>query len=135
MAAYIGSVTFEYPLAWVDKGRPRVLGSNTVTRSGNVVMLRGENTSQAYIDAKLKFSWVPRADVVTLISYWESGNQFSANLEDSGSDVTIQFVPQNGVDMDTVRHVKFGDRAVHARIEGTQTDYYMGEMNVIIVGS
>lgn len=130
MAASIGSVTFTYPLRWVDKSVPRVLGSDTVTRSGNVVMLRGENTSQGYLNAKLLFEWLPFASVQTLYSYWRSGNTYSADLEDTGGTVTVRFAAENGVA--NVKH-ETGKDVIVADWAGSDNDVFRGELNLIII--
>jgi len=131
MSAYIGSVVFDYPLQWLDKGAPRVLGSDTVTRSGNVVMLRGESTSQDELPAKLRFEWTPWSDVETLYSYWSAGSTYSADFEDTGDTVTIRFAAKDGVA--NVKHQAYGDAVVHAHVEGHETDLYTGELNVFII--
>jgi hypothetical protein len=134
MAAYIGSITFPYPLAWIDKGAPRVIGSDTPTLSGNVVMLRGKNTSQDYLDAKLRFTWVPWSTIEALYAAWLAGSEYTADLEDTGDTVSVVFAAENGVNKESIRHVKFAERAIHANIEGTETDLYEGEINLIITG-
>ena len=111
MAAYIHKVTFLYPLKWIDKGTPRVLGSDTMTRSGNVVMLRGESTSQGYLNAKLRFEWTPFSSVRTLYSYWQLGGSYVADLEDTGNTVIIRFAAKHGVT--NVKH-ETGKDVVHA---------------------
>lgn len=130
MAAHIGSVTYTYPLKWINKNVPVTLGSDVRTRSGNLVMLRPVNVSQDYICAKLVFEWVPMSDVATLYSYWKSGNSYSANLENSGGSVTVRFAAKDGVA--NVKHQAWGDDVVHAQIEGDILDLYTGELNLII---
>lgn len=130
MPASIQDIVFPYPLKWVDKGAPRVLGSDTVTRSGNVVMLRGENTSQAYLPAKLLFEWTSFSAVQTLYSYWQAGGEYIADLEDTGEIVSIRFAAKDGIV--NVKH-QIGKDVVHAYWQGTPNDLYSGELNVIIV--
>lgn len=132
MPAYVGNVVFPYPLRWLDKNRPRVMGSDAITRSGNLVMLRGEETCQGYLPARVLFDWIPLASVQTLYAYWKSGAEFTADLEDSGVIRTVRFAAKDGVAQ--VRH-QTGKDVVHAHWEGSENDVYSGEMNLIIVGT
>lgn len=130
MTAYISSVEFPYPLKWIDKNTPRTLGSDTVTRSGNLVMLRGEAVTQKYLQAKLFFEWTPFSSVKTLYSYWRGGGEYTADLEGTGESVRIRFSAKNGVT--NVKH-QIGIDVVHAHWEGSINDLYSGELNVIII--
>ncbi len=132
MPAFIGNVVFPYPLKWLDKNRPRVMGSDTVTRSGNLVMLRSEGTGQGYLPARLLFDWTPFSSVQTLYTYWKSGGEFTADLENTGVICTVRFAAKDGVA--EVRH-QTGRDVVHAHWEGSENDVYSGEMNLIIIGT
>ena len=130
MSAYIGNVVFPYPLKWIDKSKPRVTGSDTVARSGNLVMLRGEGTSQAYLPARVLFEWTPFSSVQTLYAYWKSGGEWTADFEDTGETCTVRFAASNGVA--NVKH-QVGKDVVNAHWEGSENDVYSGEMNLIII--
>ncbi|MFH1114802.1 MAG: hypothetical protein V1792_12880 [Pseudomonadota bacterium] len=132
MPAYVGNVVFPQPLRWLDKNRPRVMGSDTVTRSGNLVMLRSEDICQGYLPARVLFDWIPLASVQTLYAYWKSGGEFTADLEDTGVIRTVRFAAKDGVAR--VIH-QTGKDVVHAHWEGSENDVYSGEMNLIIVGT
>lgn len=125
----IGSVTFTYALFWTNKGEQVVIGSKRRTRSGNLVTLTVENPSQGYKEAKLIFDWLPKEDIDTLIGYWRAGGTYTANFE-GGSSCTVRFDPQNGVK--EWKHEVWGERTVHAYVEGEETDIYYGELNLII---
>ena len=131
MSAYIGGVTFTYPLWWVDKDLPVVVGSDTRTRSGNLVSLRGENTSQDFRIAVVRFEWTPRASVDTLQAYWQGGGQYSADFDGLGETHTVRFLAKNGVE--NVTHEVWGDQTVHAYVAGHPTDLYRGTLNLIIL--
>ena len=130
MSVYIGSVTFNYPLAWVNKPEQVVIGSRRRTMSGNVVTVYKENPSQGAIEAKLLFRWEPYANVAALIAYWRIGGTYSAVLEEGDSVKTVRFAAENGVT--AFKHEHFGEEAVHGFIAGTGTDQYDGEINLII---
>ncbi len=131
MSAYIGDVNFDDPLQWVTKPNRVSLGKNIRTRSGNLVQQRGVSTSQAYIEHKALFTWVPMSDVDRLKELAASGNAFTADLEDTGSTVTIRFVPgENAVT--NVKHSEWGEAIVHDQVEGYPTDIYDGELNFVI---
>ncbi|MDQ7785737.1 MAG: hypothetical protein RDU20_22845 [Desulfomonilaceae bacterium] len=130
MPAYIGNVVFPYPLKWLDKNRPRVLGSDTVTRSGNLVMLRAEGNGPTYLPARVLFEWTPFSAVTTLYAYWKSGGEWTADLEGTGDTCTVRFAAKNGVAK--VKH-QTGKDVVHAHWDGSENDVYSGEMNLIIV--
>jgi hypothetical protein len=132
MPAHIGNVVFPYPLKWLDKNKPRVMGSDTVTRSGNLVMLRGEGTGQEYLPGHVLFEWTPFSSVQTLYAYWKSGGEWTADLEDTGETCRVRFAAKNGVT--NVKH-QIGKDVVHAHWEGSENDLYSGEMNLIIVGA
>lgn len=129
MSASIGSVTFAHPLKWINKPDQVVVGSTKRTRSGNLVTITGESPSQSYVEAKLLFEWESYANVSTLIGYWRAGGTYSADIENTGSTVTIRFSPENGVQ--NVGH-ELGRPVVHVHFAGEETDLYRGELNVII---
>jgi len=131
MSSYIGSVTFDFQLQWIDKAKPTVMGSDTRTRSGNLVMLRGESTSQSYKEAKVRYKFAPRADIETLMGYWRAGGSHSADIEDTGTTVTVMFAAANGVE--DPQHAAWGDDVVHANVAGELTDLYNGILNLIIL--
>ena len=131
-AITIGAVTFSDPLKWLDKGDPRVIGVDRVTRSGNLVMQRYKSPSQNYLEAKLKFTWCTWSQVATLKSYWLAGGNYSACLE-GGSTCTVKFKVEDGVT--NVQNQAFGDDAPHHVIQGTAVDKYSGELNLIIISS
>lgn len=127
---YIGSVTFTYPLKWIGKGDVVVLGSDTRTRSGNLVMLRGV-ASQQYVEVKLLFEWATYSQVTALKQLWKSGATVAADIEASGTTVNLTFAAKNGVA--NVKHAAWGDDSVHHDVQGQATDIYNGELNVIII--
>jgi hypothetical protein len=132
MPSHIGNVVFPCPLVWIDKNVPRVIGSDTVTRSGNLVMLRTEGITQAYLPARFVFQWTPFSAVKTLYEYWRSGGKFIADLEDTGNTRIIRFAAQNGV-ADVIHQT--GKEVLHIPWEGSDNDLYRGEMNLIIIGT
>lgn len=129
MAAYIGSVEFLYPLKWTNKNEKVVLGSSRRTRSGNLVTLTVENPTQEYVHAHVIFEMTPLSSVQTLVDYWRTGNTYDADLEGTGEVRTVRFSPESGVA--NWKHQSRED-VVHADFEGTDTDLYTGEMNLII---
>lgn len=129
MSAYIGGVTFTYPLQWVNKNECVTVGSKARTRSGDLVVVSVENPNQKNILAKCKFEWTPKASVDTLRTYWRAGTTYSADIEGTGTVRTVRFDPDNGVV--NVEH-ESGRSVVHAHFEGQPTDLYRGELNLII---
>ena len=129
MSAHIGSVQFPYPLKWTNKASRVVVGSKRRTRSGNLVLLTVENSSQTYVEAHLIFEWTPLASVQTLIEYWRAGDSYSADLEGTGETRTVWFDPEKGVA--NWKH-QSGLDVVHAHFQGSENDLYTGELNLII---
>lgn len=129
MAYTVGSVTFTYALKWTNKNEPTVVGSETRTRSGDMVLIRTQSPSQKFREAHLIFEWATRAQVTALMKMWKAGGSYSANFEGNHS-YTVRFAAQNGVA--NVKHQAWGDDVVHAAVEGYETDLYTGELNLII---
>ncbi|MFH0821512.1 MAG: hypothetical protein V2B18_02085 [Pseudomonadota bacterium] len=132
MSAHIGSVQLAYPLRWINKDEPVVLGSETRTRDGNLVVLRPETSSQRYRKARLVFEWTPWASVRTFMNMWRSGDEFEMDPEGTGESHRIRFASQAGVT--GVKHQIWGDDVVKAHADGGPVDLYTGELNVIITG-
>jgi hypothetical protein len=129
MAAYIGSVQFAYPLKWTDKSQEVVIGNKRRTRSGNLVTVTKENASQKFVEARLLFEWIPFSSVQALIGYWRAGGAYQADLEDTGEVRTVRFDPTKGVV--NWKH-QIGTNVVHAHFQGSNTDLYTGELNLVI---
>lgn len=128
----IGSLVLDYPLKWIDKGQPNVVGSDVQCRTGHIVMIRG-TASQEYIPAKLMVDWASWSDIETLRTMWLSGNEYTMNPEGvSGETYTIRFAAENGVEQPT--HPAYGDDAIKADVEEADLiNYWNAVINVIII--
>lgn len=133
MAAYIGAVTFPYPLKWINKARPVVLGSDTRTRAGDIVSIEVDSADITQDrSVTLAFEWVPWTTVEALYSMWMAGGTYTLDPEDTGDTYTVRFQRKNGVTVPV--STAFGQDVVKAQLDGEETDLYDGELNLIIVG-
>lgn len=116
---------------WINKGELVSLGSDTLTRSGNVVMLRGSADVDAPILCKAKFEWEPFATVTMLRAMARTGETYTANIEDNGTTHQIEFAKDA---VTSVKSTAYGDDIVHSHLTGHHTDLYDGELSFYIVG-
>ena len=133
MACYVGAVTFSKPTVWVDKEAPVVIGSDTRTRTGDMVSVR-VTASQDFRTATVRFRWATYAQVQTIMGYWQNGGTYSLKPEDTDATIyTVRFRAADGVT--GVQHEAWGQEAPKDKIAGTPTDLWRGEMNVILLSS
>ena len=126
---FIGSIDFKFPLKWINKDAPVILGSATRTRAGNCVVLYPADLSQTNTNIKLVFDWEPYSTITALYSMWFSGQIYSWN-GDGGAGSAV-FDPKTGVV--NIKHPEYDNDVVKAALVGYRTDFWNGEINLISV--
>lgn len=130
---YLGSVTFKYPVDWVDANRP-VGGSNYVAISGKAGSQKILDSGVVYSPMTLNLSWIDHGQYETLYSYYNSINTYSLNIISGGSNYTVVF--QSGQDafnfIPVVPEVPYSYRsATEHTISGS---FYDGTIKLICLG-
>ena len=69
--AYLGSVTFAYPVDWVDAKRS-IGGANYTSINGEVTSQKVLNTTAVYKPMTLKLSWINHSQYEALYDYYNS---------------------------------------------------------------
>lgn len=92
---YLGSVTFQYPVDWVD-AKLSVGGANTEAIDGTIATQKILNSSSLYKPMTLKLSWIDHGQYGTLYGYYNSVSTYSLQLISGGSVYTVAF--QSGTD-------------------------------------
>ena len=129
----IGSLVLDYPLKWLTKGAPNIVGSDIQCRTGHIVMVRG-TASQDYTPHRLLVDWASWSDIETLRTMWLSGNEYEMNPEGvPGETYTIRFAAENGLE-EPPTHPAYGDDPTRADIEEADLiNYWNIAINVIII--
>lgn len=92
---FLGSVTFTYPVDWVDAKRP-IAGSNYTSINGEVTSQKVLDTGPTYRPITLKLSWINHTQYETLYDYYNSTNIYTLQIAPSGSTYSVVF--QSGSD-------------------------------------
>jgi hypothetical protein len=92
---FIGSVTFVYPVDWVDANRP-IGGATYASIDGNTVTQKVLDTGITNKAMTLKLSWINHSQYQTLYGYYNSVSTYSLQIVSGGAYYTVAF--QSGAD-------------------------------------
>lgn len=125
---YLGSVTFAYPVDWVDAKRS-VAGSTYTSINGAAVSQKILDASIVGKPMTLRLSWINHSQYETLWGYYNSISSYALQVVSGGGTYTIAF--QGGADAfqfaPVVPEVPYSYRS--------QTDsYYDGTIKLICLG-
>jgi hypothetical protein len=92
---YLGSVTFAYPVDWVDAKRP-VAGANYTSISGQSVSQKLLDTGVVGKPITLSLSWINHTQYELLWGYYNSVSSYALQIISGGAIYTVAF--QGGTD-------------------------------------
>lgn len=93
--AYLGSVTFIYPVDWVDAKRP-VSGATYTSINGDTVSQKILDSGGTYKPMTLKLSWINHSQYEALYTMYNSVDTYTLQLISGGSTYSVVF--QAGAD-------------------------------------
>lgn len=130
---YLGSVTFAYPVDWVDAKRP-INGSTYTSINGNNVSQKILDTGVVGKAVVLKLSWINHTQYETLWGYYNSATTYALQIISGGAIYDTVF--QAGVDAfdftPIVPEIPYSYRSLTAHtLTGS---YYDGTIKLICVG-
>jgi len=131
--AYLGSVTFQYPVDWVDAKRP-VNGSTYTSINGDSVSQKILDTTVIGKPIVLRLSWIDHAQYESLWGYYNSVSTYTLQIISNGPLYNVVF--QGGTDSfeftPIVPEVPYSYRSLTAHtVTGS---YYDGTIKLICVG-
>jgi len=131
--AYLGSVTFAYPVDWVDAKRS-IGGANYTSINGEVTSQKVLNTTAVYKPMTLKLSWINHSQYEALYDYYNSTTICTLQLVTNGSTYSVVF--QSGADAfeftPIVPEIPYSYRSLTAHtLTGS---YYDGTIKLICLG-
>ena len=130
---YLGSVTFQYPVDWVDAKRP-VAGSNYTAIDGSITTQKILNYGVVRQPITLKLSWIDHGQYETLYDMYNSVSTYELQLISGGNIYTTAF--QCGADAfdftPIVPEIPYPYRGT--TISTTNGSYYDGTIKLICLG-